>query len=190
MEKKTPVGEENFFFLKPKKNYSDQSIDCLTTQKHTNNKGIKAVETTLKRKRFATRIITGFLHLVLTLNSSICQNYLQIKGCTMGPKCAPSYANIFMGVLDEKFIYPLVNNMTRLYLRFIDHIFIIWTGTLCQLFEFRQQTNEVHPSIAVEFKFSNKVTNFSGTVVYKTPTGIIYEGYRPTNLFTPQTRTS
>ena len=108
----------------------------------------------------------------------------------MGTKCAPSYANIFMGVLDEKFIYPLVNNMTRLYLRFIDHIFIIWTGTLYQLFEFKQQTNEVHQSIAVEFKFSNKVTNFSDTVVYKTPTGIIYEGYQPTALFTPQIRTS
>ena len=102
-----------------------------------NNKGIKAVEITLKRKNIATRIITTFLHLVLTRNN-FCQNYLQIKDCATGTKCAPSYANIFMGIFEYKFTHSLANNTTRLYLRFIDDIFILWTGTLDQLFEFKQ----------------------------------------------------
>ena len=84
-----------------------------------NNKCTKAVETILKQKSIATRIITTFPHLVLTLNNFIfnCQNYLKIKCYTMGTKCALSYANIFMGKFEEEFIYPLVNNMARLYLR-------------------------------------------------------------------------
>ena len=46
-----------------------------------NNEGIIAVETTLKRKIIAGRIITTFFHF-LTLNNFLfnCQNYLQFKG--------------------------------------------------------------------------------------------------------------
>ena len=44
----------------------------------------------------------------------------------MGTKCAPSYANIFMGWFEEKFIFP---NLSHFYLRFIDDIFLIWNGT-------------------------------------------------------------
>ena len=45
-----------------------------------NNKGIKAVETTLKRKNFQTKVIISFLKLILTLNNFIfnCTNFLQI----------------------------------------------------------------------------------------------------------------
>ena len=138
-----------------------------------NNEGIKAVETNLKLKNIATRIVTTFLHLVLPLNNFIfnCQNYLQIKGCAMGTRCAPNYANIFTGIFEEMFIYLLVNNMTRLYLQFIDDSFIVWTGTFDQMLEFKQRISEVYPSIRFDFKFLNKDINFLDIVVYKTPTG-------------------
>ena len=61
--------------------------------------------------------------------------------------------------------------MTRLYQRFIDDTFVIWTGTLDQLLELKQRVNEVHPSTKFDFKFSNKEINFLDTVVYKTLTG-------------------
>ena len=123
-----------------------------------NNEGIKAVETTLNSKTIAIRIITTFLLLVLTLDNFIfnCQNYLQIEGCAMETKCAPSYANTFMGIFEGKFIYPLTNNMIRLYLRFINDIFIIWTGTLDQLLEFKQQINEVHHLLNLTSNFRIK----------------------------------
>ena len=46
----------------------------------------------------ATKVVTTFLALVLTLNNFVfnCKHYLQIKGSAMGMVCAPSYANIFM----------------------------------------------------------------------------------------------
>ena len=138
-----------------------------------NKEGIEAVETTFKRKNIGTTIISTFLRLVLTLNNFVfnSQNYLQIKGCAMGTKCAPSYANIFMGMFEERYIYPLIEKISNFYLRFIDDIFLIWTGTTDQLMKFKQQINEVHPSIKFDFNFSNKEINFLDTVVYKTQSG-------------------
>ena len=83
-----------------------------------NKEGIEAAETTLKRKNIGTRIIWTFLRrLVLTLNNFVFnfQNYLQIKGCAMGTKCAPSHANIFMGMFEERYIYPLIETMSKFY---------------------------------------------------------------------------
>ena len=68
------------------------------------------------------------LHTLLLLVFKNRRKPLVYLGCAMGTKCAPSYVNMFVGIFEEKFIYPLLNNMTRLYLRFIDDIFIIWTG--------------------------------------------------------------
>ena len=45
----------------------------------------------------------------------------------MGTICAPPYANTFMAYSEEKFIYPLIINVTTLYLRYIDDIILIWT---------------------------------------------------------------
>ena len=44
---------------------------------------------------------------ILRLNNFVFNgiNYLQKKGCTIGTKCAPSYANIFVGWFEEKFIF-------------------------------------------------------------------------------------
>ena len=65
--------------------------------------GIKAVETTFKRKNKPTRVIITFLKLILTLNNFIFnfKSYLQIKGCAMGSKCASTYANNFMGIFEK-----------------------------------------------------------------------------------------
>ena len=56
------------------------------------------------------------------------QYYLQIQGTVMGTKMAPAYANLFMGKLEEK-----LNELGKLHImlwkRFIDDIFVIWTGS-------------------------------------------------------------
>ena len=62
--------------------------------------GIEAVKQKLKKSKpsISIKVILTFLKLILTLNNFVFNgiNYLQKKGCTMGTKCAPSYANIFM----------------------------------------------------------------------------------------------
>ena len=73
-----------------------------------NNEGLQAVTDALNASptQLPTRVITTFLFLILTLNNFIFNgiNYLQRTGCVMGTKCAPSYANIFMGMFEERHI--------------------------------------------------------------------------------------
>ena len=55
------------------------------------------------------------------------QIYKQIFGTAMGTKMAPPYANLFMGILEEENILnSKFNQYLKLYLRFLDDIFIIW----------------------------------------------------------------
>ena len=62
------------------------------------------------KQTVATKVITTFLAIIVTLNNFIFNstNYLQTKACAMGTICAPSYANIFMDHFEKKLIYPLI----------------------------------------------------------------------------------
>ena len=75
----------------------------------------------------------------------------------MSTKCAPSNADIFMGMFEERYLYPLIETMSKFRLRFRDNNFLIWTGTTDQLITFKQQINKVHPSIKLGFNFSHKI---------------------------------
>ena len=44
-----------------------------------------------------------------------------------------------MGMIEERYLYPLIEKMSKSYLRFIDDIFVIRTGTANQLLKFKQQ---------------------------------------------------
>lgn len=75
-----------------------------------------------------TWILLRFLHLVLTKNCFEFDGkfYLQTQGTSMGTKCAPNYAIIFMDQLEQKFL----NQQTikpMVWWRYVDDIFIIWT---------------------------------------------------------------
>ena len=78
-----------------KKAFSDMDVRSLCTN-ISNNEEIKAVETTLKWKNLPTKAIISFLKLILTLSNFVFNstNFLQIKGCAMGTKCALTYASI------------------------------------------------------------------------------------------------
>ena len=98
-----------------------------------NNEGIIAVNKLLFHNRDpqenpTNHSICRLLDLVLTTNNFEFDNkhFLQIGGTAMGTKLALSFANIFMGDFEDKFIYsypvkPLI------WKRFIHDIFLIWT---------------------------------------------------------------
>ena len=136
-----------------------------------NSKGIAAVKRAYdkyQQKTVATKVLTTFLALILTLNNFIfnCILYLQIKACAMGTICAPAYANIFMAYFEEKFIYPLIDAKTLLYLRFIDDIFMTWTKSEKDLIEFLNELNTKYTSIKFEFKYLRQQIEFLDTLVY------------------------
>ena len=111
-----------------------------------NQEGIEAVKTRLRDtdKHSLIPVISSFLWLILTLNNFQFndKNFIQTSGSSMGTKCAPTYANIFMGWFEETFIYPLLTNKSLMYYRFIDDIFLLWKGTENELKDFITTINE------------------------------------------------
>ena len=97
------------------------------------------------------------------------KNHIQTNGASMGTKCAPEYANIFMAEFENKYIYPRIQGKCPLYLRYIDDIFLIWQGTFEELKKFFSEINLVHPTIKFETVYSRKQVNFLDTTVTITP---------------------
>ena len=71
-----------------------------------------------------------------------------------------------MTYFEEKFIYPLIEAKTLLYLRFIDDMFMIWTKSENDLIGFLNELNTKHTSIKFEFKHSRQQKEFLDTLVY------------------------
>ena len=129
-----------------------------------NAEGIPAVKRAYdnySKKATTTKGITTFLALILTLINFAfnCIHYFQIKGCAMGTICAPSYANIFVANFELKYIYPYIRDKTKMFLRFIDDLFMIWTGSEQELIDFVSDLNKKHPSIKFEFKYHKQKLN-------------------------------
>ena len=76
--------------------------------------------------------------------------YRQIQGVAMGTKCAPTFANIFMGSIEEDFLELIQNQgnpMPTVWIRYIDDIFVIWPHSKEQFLEFFNKLNDHHPTI-------------------------------------------
>ncbi len=93
------------------------------------------------------------------------KNYLQVGGTAMGTRLAPSYANIFMGRLEQKILKTLETKGLKpaLFLRYIDDIFTIWNKGEEKLLEFINFFNEAHPSIKYTFEYSKEQIIFLDT---------------------------
>ena len=105
------------------------------------------------------------LHLVFTKNIFTFSDgqkltfYRQTNGVSMGSKCAPSVACTFMGEFERKHVYTY-EKQPRLWLRFIDDVFCLWTHGLTELNKFTEYLNsretrvkftEHHSTTHIEF---------------------------------------
>ena len=84
----------------------------------------------------------------------------------MGTICAPSFENIFMDHFERKYISPFLQGLPLIYLRFIDDIFIIWTGSKEQLIRNLDELSTKHGPIKFEYNISKTSIFFLDTVVY------------------------
>ena len=82
----------------------------------------------------------------------------------------PPFANIFMGKFEDTHIYPHIQQFCKLYLRYIDELFLIWTGTKDQFKGFISNLNNQHPYIKFTYKISNTSIEISSTLLYKSRT--------------------
>ena len=104
-------------------------------------------------------------HLILTLNLfSFNSNFwLQCHETAMGTCMGPSYANIFMGWLEERLLStsPWTVDLD-LWRRFIDDILLLWLHGEASLLQFLDWLNQQHPTI----KFTSEVS-VSDVYLYK-----------------------
>ena len=77
----------------------------------------------------------------------------------MGTKLAPSFANLFMGYLEDKFVYSY-RLQPFIWKRFIDNIFFIWTYGQKELDKFVVYLNNYHDTIKFTVETSLIRINF------------------------------
>ena len=84
----------------------------------------------------------------------------------MGTICPPSYTNTLINHFERKRIYPLIEGKSLTYFRYIDHIFLIWTGTKNELDQFFRDLNKKHTSLKFDYKALKNRVAFLYTEIY------------------------
>ena len=120
--------------------------------------------------------------LVLTCNIFLFNGvyYFQLIGVAMGTRLAPTFACLFMGVLESKFLASWTGLAPRMWRRYIDDIFFLWNEGEEELKLFLSHLNESHPTIkfTATYDFATRAVPFLDTVV-----SIGADGYIKTNLY-------
>ncbi len=129
---------------------------------------LRALESHESQLRPPMNYLCRLLHLVLHNNVFRFndQFYLQLQGTAMGTKMAPAYANIFMGGLESK-VLSLASPAPRLWKRYIDDIFLVWTNSRESLDLFIDMLNNQHPKIRFTSEISPSKVNFLDLCLYK-----------------------
>ena len=65
----------------------------------------------------------------------------QVNGVAMGTKCAPPFANLFLASLEERALATWTGLHPLLWLRFLDHVLMLWSGDEDQLQTFLSHLN-------------------------------------------------
>ena len=149
------------------------------------NAVLEALDTIHGRMWPLRKVIHQFLEYILKENyfTFMDKLYLQKHGTAMGTKMAPSFANIFMGALEQTLLSSSPNHLIPLlWKRFIDDIFLIWTHGEESFRSFIQHLNSFHPTIKFEVTHSTQSVNFLDTTVYVTPQNTLH-----TTLYTKPT---
>ncbi|XP_068675529.1 uncharacterized protein [Montipora foliosa] len=128
-----------------------------------NNLGISAVRNALdsrKDKFPSTDCIVEAVEICLQINNCqfADQNFIQKHGTAMGPKNACSYADLAMGLIDEKAKLGGASK-PMLWWRYRDDVFDLWTLGLTKLLEFTEYINSLYPTIKFELVYSESSLN-------------------------------
>ena len=109
------------------------------------------------------------------------QLFVQVKGTAMGTRIAPSYANVFMGCLEESILATGPGGRTlSFYGRIIDDVFGVWLFGEDTFRRFVEHANSLHKYINFTYSIGPSV-NFLDTIV------TINGDHLSTDLFTKPT---
>ncbi|XP_041440270.1 uncharacterized protein LOC121400667 [Xenopus laevis] len=128
--------------------------------------GIRYIEEALLDTTIDTQLVYFLLD---CLTMVLCKNYFrfggeyywQRQGTSMGAPVAPSFANLFVRRLEEKFfLRHRLSEHIILYLRYVDDILILWNGTMDALNEMVNEANGSHETIQFTVEMSDKELHF------------------------------
>lgn len=82
----------------------------------------------------------------------------------MGSNFAPSYANLYVGYLEQQCIFnentnPFFQNIIRYY-RYLDDVLYLFKGTQAQLAEFTTYLNTMSPDLKFSVELNSKCIHF------------------------------
>ena len=100
----------------------------------------------------------------------------------MGTRMAPSYANIFMGKLEQQLL-ARTRKGPPIWWRYIDDIFVLWNHGEESLNSFVEEINQAHPTIKFTTEWSRDSVSFLDTTV------TIVDGQIVTDLYVKPTDT-
>ena len=113
-------------------------------------------------------IILQLTRIILTSNivSFKGELYKQVHGTAMGTRMAPSYACLFMYILEKNMLaeYP---HKPKLWKRYIDDIFMIWPHGQEELDRFITYINNYHRTIKFTMESSNNSIPFLDVLEYR-----------------------
>ena len=138
----------------------------------------------------STNYLIQLLELVLKRNVAEFNGkiYHQTWGTSMGAKCSPSYADIFMADLEERFLESLdteVRSNIILYKRYLDDIFLLYKGSEDSFILFMDSLNKFHHCIKfeAEHNFAEKKVHFLDVLVQIREDCIVTDLYvKPTSV--------
>ncbi len=143
------------------------------------------------------KVIHQFLEYILKENYFTFKEklYLQKHGTAMGTKMGPSFANIFMGALEQSLLSSTPNHLVPLlWKRCIDDIFLIWTHGEHLFHSFVQHLNSFHPTIKFEVTHYQKCQPPRHHRLYHptkhTPNHPLHQTHRSHTTFTPRVTSS
>ncbi|KAL8603505.1 hypothetical protein ACOMHN_038646 [Nucella lapillus] len=112
------------------------------------------------------------------------EHFLQIFGTAMGTPMAPTIACLFMGRLETQLLDQSPAPVPRdLWRRYIDDIFLLWTGTDEELAAFIRHLNSFHNSIKFTINIEESSISFLDIRIS------INSGYLQSDVFTKPTDT-
>ena len=124
-----------------------------------NNEGLQAVrfffdQRTIKEPSSET--LLRLAELVLTLNcfSFADNHYNQVNGVAMGSKMGPSYANLFVGYIENQFFNQFNCTKPEFYGRYIDDCIGAISSSREELDHFITSVNSFHPALKYTWEIS------------------------------------
>lgn len=151
------------------------------------DEGILAISETLSRdppNKVSWEIVTELVEMTLKMNTFSFNHkyYHQIQGTAMGTRMAPSYANIFMGHLEQRLLSE-TTLQPNTWLRYIDDIFAIYRGSEDEIKDHITHLNSLHHTIKFTSEINRDSIDFLDVTVFRGPNNKILTKVfvKPTN---------